>query len=180
MTALISLTPIELLLRVSAASVGAGEVGGPNAGPYVERVQRRTGNTRGAAWCCSQGIDWLVLALAAQCPAIPKSGRVQDIVDWAGRVGCRYIPGNTEKGRPRVGDLYAINDPAKEGHFHHIGLIIALGAKWNQVDVRDGNTTDPKLHNVNTQNDREGWLVVDKPRVITPKYRLLRWVELMP
>ena len=63
------ISEIDLVLKVSAASIGAAEVGGLNRGPYMERVQKRAGD----AWCASRVAAVGVSALEERLP-MPLSG----------------------------------------------------------------------------------------------------------
>ena len=170
------ISPVELLLRVSAASVGAGEQPpNTNSGPYVKRVLARTGNKERDPWCASQVTDWGVLALGNQWP-VARSASVVTIVEWAKAHGCLRVPNWIDDGVPRIGDLYAVWY-AKKNRFAHIGLIIDVGEAFT-VEVRDGNTSSP--HDTDPARQREGWLVAEKPRVLTLKDRLIRWTTALP
>lgn len=171
---MITLSPIDLLLRVSAASVGAGESPpNTNHGPYVKRVLARTGNAEGDPWCASQVTDWGVLSLLTAWP-VPRTASVMVIADWAQAQGCRYVPKGSGPGQPQVGDLYLLWSASLK-RWGHMGLIIAATAGSVTVTARDGNTSDPTDTDPATQ--REGWLVAEKSRTLTGKDRLVRWVD---
>lgn len=177
MTAPIQLTPIEIYLRVSAASVGAGETPpNTNHGPYPRRVLARTGNKEGDAWCAAQVTDWGVIALGAAWPCAQTAG-VMALCAWAEQAKVRYVPNAAQdaRGKPRVGDLYVLWSPEHK-RWAHVGVIIEVGAGL-AVKVRDGNTSLPGDTNPETQ--REGWLVAEKWRTLTIKDRLIRWVDAM-
>ena len=170
---MITLTPVELLLRVSAASVGAIEYPpNSNAGPYVQRVLKRTGLGKGYAWCSAQVTDWGVLALGDAWP-VKRSASVQTIVDWARQARCWYPAGSVGAGVPQPGDLYAVWYPGKK-RYAHIGIVVRLD-KPMQVWVRDGNTSEPGDTNPETQ--REGWGVFEKSRTLTHQDGLIRRTE---
>jgi len=168
---------IDMVLRVSAASVGAGEQPpGSNGGPYVKRVLAATGNKEGDPWCASQFSQWGSLALGDKWP-VPMSASVMTVAAWAEKVGVRHVPTTTGDGVPRIGDGYVMWN-VKRGRWAHIGLIIGTDPKNPlRVQVRDGNTSLPADQNPET--NREGWLVAEKWRVLTPKDRLVRWVDAM-
>ncbi len=157
---MISLSPVDLLLRVSAASVGACESPpNTNAGPYVERVLKRTGNTRGDPWCASQVTDWGVLALGAAWP-VQRTASVSLMADWARKAGC-LMPSTA----PEPGDLFVLWYPSKQ-RFAHVGLVIGVNADGT-IATREGNS--------NNAGSRDGWLVVEKTRRLSERDRLIRW-----
>lgn len=163
---LISLSPVELLLRVSAASVGACESPpNTNAGPYVERVLKRTGNKKGDPWCAAQVTDWGVLALGDAWP-VKRSASVQQIADWALTAKCRVI---ATKVPALPGDLFVLWF-SKLNRFAHIGLVTGVNADGS-VKTREGNTSGA--------GSREGWLVADRTRKLTDADRLIRWTMAM-
>lgn len=158
---MITLSPVELLLRVSAASVGASEhPPNTNAGPYVERVQKRTGNRKGDAWCASQVTDWGMIALGAAWP-VKRTARVQEMVDWAIGRGCLL------DGPPVAGDLFVIWFPSLK-RYAHVGLVTAVDADGS-FSTREGNTSGA--------GSREGWMVADRTRSLGPKDRVIRWTQ---
>lgn len=167
----------ELVLRVAAGAVGAGEhPPNSNAGPYVERVQRSTGNRPPDPWCAS----WVSLigrtALGRSWP-VPNTAGVMVIADWAKRVGCRYLVTGSGQGVPKAGDLYLLWN-ARRNRWAHVGFIVRVvdpAANPLRVLVRDGNTTWAGA--ANPELDRDGWLVAEKMRTLTANDRLVRWVE---
>lgn len=166
MANVITLSPVELLLRVSKATVGAGEVpAGSNAGPYVRRVLKRTGNKEGDPWCASQISDWGAIALEELWP-IPLTASVMVMCDWAAKTKCRY---QATKVTPKVGDLLAIWYPSMK-RWAHICLIVEVHDDGT-VTTRDGNTSG--------DGGREGWLVAEKRRKLATRDRLIRWVDVL-
>jgi len=160
----VEITPVDLLLRVSAASVGASEhPPNTNAGPYVERVQRRTGNAKGDAWCASQVTDWGVLAFGDAWP-VRRTASCAQMGAWAASTGCLV------EGPAHVGDLFLIWFP-KLGRFAHVGLVTGVHAD-GRISTREGNTSGA--------GSREGWMVADRTRTLSPKDRLIRWTEVFP
>lgn len=172
MSALLTLSPIDLVLRVSQASVGAGEQPpNTNRGPYVRRVLKRCGLPEGHPWCAAVVTDWGLLSLDDAWP-IPRTASVQQMAEWAKEAKCRYIPSKRGIGLPQVGDLHALWYPKKD-RFAHVGLVI--GVDGMRVRVRDGNTSDAE--NADPELQREGWGVFEKWRTLTPDDRLIRWVQ---
>jgi hypothetical protein len=172
-THMLTVSAVDLLLRVSAASVGAGEYpANTNSGPYVEPLLASTGTPKGKPWCASQVSRWGHLALGDDWPC-PNTASVMQICEWAEQQGVRYIPALTSKGRPRIGDIYALWSK-KLQRWAHLGLIIGVHDGL-EVTVRDGNTSSPKDTNPETQ--REGWLCAEKRRTLTKDDRIIRWVD---
>jgi hypothetical protein len=168
----VTLSVVDLYLRVSESTEGAGEYPpNTNAGPYVRRVQRRTGNAKGAAWCASQVCDWGVIALKEVWPKWLLSGSVVAMCEAARLHKVRFVPGLEGEGVPQVGDFYALWSE-KLGRWAHIGVIVATHGGL-AVTVRDGNTSDPSVEDEDLQ--REGWLVARKRRTLTKRDRLIRW-----
>jgi len=164
---------VELVLRVAQATVGAGEYPpSTNRGPYVERVQRRTGNKPPDPWCASYVTDVGVHALGSDWPVV-HSASVMAICAWALKHKCRYLVTGNEQGVPQRGDLYALYN-VRLKRWAHIGFVLNVDASNAlRVEVIDGNTSkagvaDPSL-------DRDGWLVAQKWRTLTGADRLIRW-----
>lgn len=156
----VTLSAVELVLKVAAATEGACEVGA-NAGPYVERVLRRTGNEKGAPWCAAWVTDVGVIALGDAWPC-KRSASVQQICEAAAEKGQRLVA-TAEK--PQAGDLFALWFP-KLGRWAHIGFVVAVNA--------DGTIATLEA-NTNTNGSRDGWLVARRTRTLTAKDRLIRW-----
>jgi hypothetical protein len=157
---MITISPVDLLLRVSAASVGACESPpNTNAGPYVERVLRRTGNAKGDPWCAAQVTDWGVLALGDAWP-VRRSASVQQIALWARERQCVHPPAEAQ-----VGDLFVLWYPSLN-RFAHIGIVIGVNANGT-IATREGNTSGA--------GSREGWVVADRLRTLGTKDRVIRW-----
>jgi len=172
MTRSITLTCVELLLRVSQAAVGTGEQPpNSNRGPYVKRVLARTGLSEGHPWCAAAVTDWGVCAFGDAWPVV-RSASVVQMADWAQQANCRYIPSEGGAGVPQVGDLYVLHYPTLK-RFAHVGLVISVDGL--RIGVRDGNTSDP--HDTDPARQREGWGVFEKTRTLTSADRLLRWTE---
>jgi len=174
---IMTLTPAEAYLLTARATIGAGESPpNTNGGPFVNRVQRRTGNKTGDAWCMSYALDLLALALGEalfHAAAIPRSGRVQDISDWAANTRCRYTPA----AGAQPGDWILVHYPKLKRHAH-VRIVEAVTAPGVYTTI-EGNTTLPGDTNPETQ--REGWIVARKTGVtLGPKDRIVRWVERLP
>lgn len=157
-----NLSAIELVIRVSRATVGASEVPpASNAGPYVERVQKLTGIPKGSPWCAAQVRNVGYSALGPLWP-IPAIGGCQYLHDWAKAKGVVYES-------PQVGDIFVVWHPELK-RFGHTGLVV------DQVTVdgwlcSEGNTSGG--------GSREGWLVAERRRFFHPEDRFIRWIELL-
>ena len=164
---MIQITPVDLVLKVAAASLGACESPpNSNAGPYVERVLARTGHKAGAPWCAAWTTDVGVIALGDAWPVV-RSASVQQQCEWAAKVGCRKIATKTPA---KPGDLFALWYP-KMGRWAHIGFVVSVAKDGKTVQTLEGNTSGT--------GSREGWLVASKTRVLTSKDRLIRWVDVL-
>ena len=175
MTQALTLTPVELLLRISQAAVGAGEQPpNTNRGPYIKRVLARCGLPEGHPWCAAVVTDWGLLALGKAWP-VPRSASVVAMAVWAQEKDCRFVPSTAGDGLPQVGDFYVLYYKKKE-RFAHIGLVV--GVDGLTIKVRDGNTSDP--HDTDLERQREGWGVFEKTRTLTMQDRLIRWTLALP
>jgi len=164
----IQIAPVDLLLRVARATVGASESPpNTNAGPYVERVLRGTGHGKGAPWCAAWVTDVGVHALGDQWP-VRKTASVQQMADWARDQRCRYVATKTPA---VVGDLFALWFPSLK-RFAHVGIVTEVSTDGKTVKTIEGNT--------NADGGREGWMVAAKVRTLTDKDRLIRWVQVFP
>ena len=160
-----TIDPIDLVLRVAQATLGAGESPpGTNAGPYVERVLKRVGFGKGAPWCAAWVSDVGALALGPQWPVKP-SASVVAICEWAKAAKCRHGAVATPAAR---GDLFALWYP-KLGRFAHIGLVVSVSTDGRTVETLEGNTSGA--------GERDGWLVWSKTRTLTRKDCLIRWAD---
>lgn len=168
----ITLPVTELVLRVARASVGAAEQGSANDGPFVRRVQRRTGNKPPDPWCSSFTSDIGALALGTQWPC-PLSARVQVVANWAVRAKCRYIARATPA---MVGDMFVLWYP-KLKRYAHIGFVQEVQANGYTVRTIEGNTSNPS--NTDPALQREGWLVAERTRVLDHTARLIRWWQVV-
>lgn len=156
------ITPIDVLVRVSYATVGAQEVpAGSNKGSFVERCQQLTGSAPGSPWCAS----WLymvgLVSLGADWP-LPNTAGCQVLADFAMRHGV-FMP------KPERGDVFVIWHE-KLGRFGHTGIVIDP-VKSTTVSA---NTTAPGQ----SGDSREGWTVAAKPWPFTAKDRFIRWIDL--
>lgn len=165
MTKPISLSPIDLVLRVSAKSVGASEhPPNTNSGPYVERVQKVTGNSKGAPWCASEVADTGVKALGKLWP-LPLTASCQALADFAKLKKCRFL-------KPERGDVFLIWHPGL-GRFAHTGFIVQVG-----VAVADGSCLTDE-GNTSGGGSREGWMKARRVRRFKPEDRFIRWAMLL-
>lgn len=164
---MMQISPIDLLLKVSAASVGACESPpNSNAGPYVERVLARTKTPKGSPWCAAQVTDWGVIAFGDAWP-VKRSASVQEIAQWAADAKCRYVATKTPA---EPGDLFCLWYPSLK-RYAHIGVVVSVEADGKTIGTVEGNTSG--------SGSREGWLVAEKTRVLTDKDRLVRWVNVL-
>lgn len=83
---MITLSPVELVLRATAVTEGIEEVGGANRGRAVERIQKRTGNRAGDAWCASYVADVGSAMLREQWP-LPRTASCDHLLEHARKRG---------------------------------------------------------------------------------------------
>lgn len=162
----ISLSPIDLVLKVAAASVGASEhPPNTNRGPYVERVLKVVGLPPGQPWCAAQVADTGVTALGRLWP-LPLTGSCQALNDFALSHKIRFL-------KPERGDVFLVWHP-ELGRFAHTGFIETVGSQFlnNQALTLEGNTSGG--------GSREGWMKAERTRTFKPEDRFVRWVMLLP
>lgn len=158
-----TIDPVELVLRVSAKSIGACEVpANTNAGPYVERVLGRVGLKKGAPWCAAEVCDTGIIALDDAWP-LPHTGSCQQLYDFA--QAHRLV-----EQHPQRGDVFVIWHGSL-GRFAHTGFVVAVGTPCT---THEGNTSGGV-----GPGSREGWIKAEKSRTFTPKDRFIRWSRLL-
>ena len=163
MSGLVTIAPIDLVLRVSAKSNGASEhPPNTNSGPYVERVQKVTGNHKGDPWCASEVADTGRTALGSAWP-LPLTGGCQALADFAKAQGVRFL-------KPERGDVFLVWHP-ELNRFAHTGFVVRVAIDGTCV-THEGNTSGG--------GSREGWLKAERTRQFKPADRFIRWVKLMP
>jgi hypothetical protein len=160
-------TPIDVVLRVAQATLGASEVpANTNAGPFVARCLQTTGLPVGHPWCAAWTTMIGTTALGAEWPVL-ASASVQQQVDWAAKRQVRRVATETPA---QPGDLFALYYPALK-RWAHIGFVWTVAADGTTVTTLEGNTSGT--------GSREGWLVASKTRTLTKQDRLIRWPLLL-
>ena len=158
------ISAVDLVLRVSAKSIGASEVPvGSNAGPYVERVLGVTKLGKGYPWCAAEVADTGVIALGALWP-LPRTASCHALYEWAHKEGAI-------EAKPERGDVFLVWYPSL-GRFAHTGFVSEVG---EPCFTHEGNTSSGKA-----KGSREGWLKAEKRRVFSPRDRFIRWTRLLP
>lgn len=157
-----NVAPAELVLRVASATVGASEVpANTNAGPFVERCQKVTGNAKGDPWCASFVAMVGVSALGALWP-VRKTGGCAELAAWA----------NTKavlQKKPAAADVFLIWH-GELGRFAHTGFVVSVNPDGSCVTI-EGNTSGG--------GSREGWIVAERARRFKPVDRFIRWADLV-
>lgn len=156
------MTPQEMLVRVAMATIGAQEVG-PNAGAYVERIQKLCGVPTGSPWCACFVADIGVSAFKAEWP-VPKTASCYALGEWARKKNVL-----TDIATP--GAIFLIWRDSLN-RFAHTGIVVSGD------DTISGNTTDPERKTEHT-DPREGWAVVRKPWKYGPRDRFIEWWKVM-
>lgn len=155
---------IAAVLAASACAEGAEEVGGANAGRFVERVQARTGNRRGDPWCASWVFDvgermatalgyvW-PLPRTASCDALLRAARARGLLRAVPTAGDVFLVLRTDTDAIHTG--FVVSVPAGQGH----GFV-----------TREGNT--------NPTGGREGYGVFRRQRghsADRTRYAFIHW-----
>lgn len=162
-----NITPIDLVLRVAAATVGASESPpNTNKGPFVARCLKTTGLPEGHPWCAAWTTMVGIAALGDAWPVL-KSASVQQQAEWAAKHKVRLVATKTPA---KAGDLFCLYYPSLK-RWAHIGFVLSA--------ARDGKTIRTLEANTSGAGEREGWLVAEKTRVLTGRDRLIRWAGLI-
>lgn len=154
------MTPAELVLIVAAATEGATEIGN-NAGPYVERVLRRTGLGKGNPWCAAYVADVGRIALQERWP-LPMTASCYQLGAFAAAKDALTVTA-------AAGDVFLVYFP-KLGRFAHAGFVTAVRAD-GRLETIEGNTNDG--------GSREGWGVFRRVRTLGAHDRCIRWTGLL-
>lgn len=158
----VRIAPRDIVLRVADGSIGASELpANTNAGPYVERCQKVTGNKKGDAWCASWVARIGVAALGKLWPVL-RTGGCLELGRWAAGRGVL-------RETPEPGDVFLLWYDSK-GRFAHTGFVVRQNpdGSWTTYE---GNTND--------EGSREGYVVAEKQRRFKPTDRFVRWTELV-
>lgn len=162
-----NITPVELVLKVAKATVGAGESPArTNRGPFVARCLKATGLPEGHPWCAAFTTMVGVEALGDAWPVV-KSASVQQQCEWAAKKGVRLI---ATKAKAEPGDLFALWYGKPHHRWAHIGFVVSVAKDGKTIETVEGNTSGA--------GEREGWMVAEKTRILTSKDRLIRWSNL--
>jgi hypothetical protein len=154
------MSPIEILVRVAGATVGASEVpADSNAGPFVERCLRITGLGAGHPWCAAF-VAMCGLETFGPLWPLPKTASCAALGTFAQEKGVLEVA-------PAVGDVFLLHFP-KLGRFAHTGFVVGVDA--GQILTIEGNT--------NAGGGREGWLVARRTRKPGAEDRFVRWITL--
>lgn len=160
---MITIAPVDLVLRCAESTVGASEVpANTNAGPYVERVLKRVGLAKGQPWCAAYVADIGVSALGDTWPVL-LTGSCYQMHRWAVEKG-------VVRSVPEPGDVFLIWHAAL-GRFAHTGFV---------VDVRQDGACVTREGNTSGAGSREGWIVAQRVRRFGEKDRFIRWRDLVP
>jgi hypothetical protein len=137
------------------------ELGGENAGAWVNFFQRFTGNTEGESWCCSFACTCLDVATKGHSP-YKKSGACQDLYLQAIAAGHVLAANET----PQRDDIFFYVYKAN-GRAHHIGFVESVG--FDGVIGIAGNTSSS-----GQDTDGEG---VHSHRVVPPSDSIVVYVR---
>lgn len=147
---------IERALWLADVLVGVSECPpGSNAGPFIEKIQRITGNKRGDAWCMSFVQYVLVVCWGESHVPLLRSASVQQVYTHALAHGWVVE-------QPQAGALLCIWHPElTPPRFGHTGFVIGQGLDDGQWCTIEGNVSTPRDEMTSeqlAQASREGWL----------------------
>lgn len=135
----------------------------PNSGPWVEAIQRVTGNKKGDAWCASFVSMVLAIRFNGKNP-LPMTASCDVMLRFAR--ARRWL--DTE---PFVGDVFLVMKRADDAI--HTGFVTAVYGNPDRFDEISGNT--------NPFGGREGYGVFERSRIIAPgKYLFIRIPRVVP
>lgn len=115
-----------------------------NDGPWVEAIQRVTGNKRGDPWCASWVTFVLDIAYAGKNPLV-RSASCDVLLQDARKKGWLYDT-------PQVGDVFLVMRTTEDAV--HTGFVTAV--QDTVVGTIEGNT--------NAGGSRDGWGVFQRQR----------------
>lgn len=120
------------------------EVSGENDGPWVEAIQRTTGNKRGDPWCAS--FVYFVLAIAyGGAPPLPRTASCDKLLEFAKQRELLVT-------EPEPGDVFLVMKRPTDAV--HTGIVTAVSPV--AVKTVEGNT--------NPGGSRDGWGVFARER----------------
>lgn len=140
-------------LALSVAQMMTGwvkEATGANDGPWVEAIQRVTGNKKGDPWCASFVAFCLGMAFKGKAP-LPVTASCDELLAFARRTG-RLIPAKEVE----PGDVFLVMAPGSETDAIHTGFVLAFNLGVDSVMTIEGNT--------NAGGSRDGWGVFQRQR----------------
>jgi hypothetical protein len=126
-----------------------------NNGPWVEAIQRVTGNKKGDPWCASFVCFVLTLSNRGKNP-LPTTASCEEIHKWAKKYG-KIVS------EPREGDVFLVLNA--DDWAHHTGFCTGPAAN-GLVPTIEGNT--------NVDGSRDGYGVFERQRKLGPKLIFVR------
>ena len=118
-----------------------------NDGPWVEAIQRVTGNKKGDAWCASFVAFVLDISYRGANP-LPRTASCDALLEYAKAKGLLTTA-------PRAGDVFLVMKTPTDAH--HTGFCTGP-AVAGRVPTIEGNT--------NTDGSRDGWGVFARTRAV--------------
>lgn len=116
------------------------EASGANDGPWVEAIQRLTGNRRGDAWCASFVCMVLDISYRGKNP-LPRSASCDVLLTAARTRGWLFE-------EPEPGDIFLVMRTKSDAV--HTGVVVATSGL--AIKSVEGNASDPSK-----PATREGW-----------------------
>ena len=138
---------------------------GSNRGPEIDRWLHAVSSPLGSPWCAAFLHGSGVEALGPEDWPFKRSGRVQDVVD-----ACRAAHRTRPIREAVPGDLVAFYFQ-KLNRYAHIAILRDKSGKY--VWTTDGNS----IADGATGDQREGWGVFEKKRLLSDRMLALTWPE---
>ena len=142
-------------LALSMAQMCVGwvkETTGANDGPWIEAMQRVTGNKAGDPWCASFVAFCLGIAFKGKSP-LPATASCDALLVFARKSG-RLIPLTDVE----PGDVFLVMAAGSDTDAIHTGFVTAVHPAETGVDTIEGNT--------NPGGSRDGWGVFQRSRPV--------------
>lgn len=130
-----------------------------NAGPFVEPIQKTTGNKPPDPWCASFVAYAGVSSFGDSWP-LPKTASCQALYEYGKKHGLLVTD-------PQPGDVFLLWYP-KLRRYAHTGVLTGV-LPDGKVATVEGNTTN--------DGSREGWRVLERTRTLKPEDAILRWIR---
>jgi hypothetical protein len=151
--------PAALLAEAVRRLTAAEAPRGTNRSVLIDYWNHEAGAPLASPWCLSFVRQASIEAVGRSRTPWPRTASVQALVEWALR---RHVAVDITEANP--GDLVVWYYPSL-ARFGHVAVLEQRTA--THTTTIDGNSND--------EGSREGFRVVRKTRLITPRVRAIRW-----